>query len=132
MTVLDYLAGTIVAASALWLIGLAVAVLLIPERVKALLRKFASSARAHVSEQVPRLIAGIAFVVFSPHMRLPDVFLVFGWVLVATSAALLVTPWRWHQRYGQWVIPLAIRFIGLFAVSACPLGGLVLWAALWP
>lgn len=132
MTILDYLVGTMVVASALWLIGLAAAVVLVPERVEALLRKFASSARAHVTEHVPRLLAGVAFVVFSPRMRFPDVFLVFGWVLVATSAALLLTPWRWHHRYGQWVIPLAVRFIRLFAASACLLGGFILWAVLWP
>lgn len=117
-------------ATGVCLIGFAVSVVVIPARAARFLTGFASSARAHYTEQVLRLVAGAAIVVFAAEMRFPALFSIFGWILVVTAAALLVVPWRWHHRFGQWAIPLAIRHIKLYALGAFVLGSFILYAAM--
>lgn len=124
------LAGIVVVACGLWLIGLAAACLLVPAHAAAFLGKFASSARAHFTEQILRLVAGAAIVVFAPEMRFPELFRLFGWVLVVTAVGLLVMPWRWHHRFAGWVVPLATRRLKLLALGAFALGVFILYSAL--
>ena len=127
---MTWLAGTVVVACGLWLVGLAVATVATPARAERFLTRFASSARAHYAEQVLRLLAGSAIVVFSSEMRFPDLFRPFGWLIVVTALGLLLVPWRWHQRFGQWSIPLAVRHMKLFALGSFVLGILILVSVL--
>ena len=53
-----------------------------------------------------------------------DLFRIAGWAIVVTSVGLLLIPWRWHHRFGQWAIPLVVRHMGLYAV------GLIVFAVL--
>jgi hypothetical protein len=125
-----WLAGVVVIAAGLWLIGLALAIVLTPDRAEHFLTQFASSARAHYTEQVLRLIAGCALVMFAAEMRFSDFFWIFGWLLVVTATALLLIPWKWHHRFGTWAIPLAIRNMKMQALGAFALGAFMLYAAL--
>lgn len=115
-------------AAGLWLIGLALTIVVVPERAERFLTGFASSARAHYTEQLFRLIAGSAIIVFSPEMRFPGVFRAFGWLIVLTTLGLIVVPWRWHREFGKWAIPLAVRHIKLYALGAFALGAFILYA----
>ena len=125
-----WFAGIVVLASGLWLIGLAASIAVIPSRAARFLTGFASSPRAHYTEQVLRLIAGAAFVIFSAEMRFPDLFRVFGWIVAGTASVLLLLPWQWHRRFGEWVIPRTIRHIKLYALGALVLGAFILYATL--
>jgi hypothetical protein len=127
---MTWLAGIVVMASGFWLIGLAASIVVMPARAARFLTGFASSARAHYTEQVFRLIAGAAIVIFAAEMRFPDLFRVFGWLVVLTTSGLLLIPWQWHDRFGEWAIPLAIRHIKLYALAAFVLGAFILYAAL--
>ncbi len=89
---MTWLAGIVVMASGLWLVGLAASIEVIPARAARFLTGFASSARAHYTEQVLRLIAGAAIVIFAAEMRFPDLFRVFGWLVVLTASGLLLIP----------------------------------------
>ena len=120
--VMTWLAGVIVVASGLWLVGLAVAIVLAPKR--------ASSARAHYTEQSLRLIAGTGMIFFAHQMRFSNLFNVFGWLLVSTAAVLLLVPWTWHHRFGEWAIPLAIKYKKFYALGAFALGLFILCAML--
>ena len=42
-------------------------------------------------------------------MWYPDLFRLFGWLIIVTAAALPLLPWRWHYEFGKWAIPLASR-----------------------
>ena len=84
----------------------------------------------HYLEQALRLVGGSAVVIASSRMRFAGVFEVFGWLIVATAMALLVMPWRWHNRFGKWAIPLAIRNIKLYALAVYSLGCLIVYAVL--
>lgn len=122
----EVVAGVIVAASGAFLIGLAGVIFIRPRLARRFLESFASSARAHVTEQVVRLIAGAAMVGFGPSTPMPHLFTVLGWVLMVTAVGLLLVPWRWHHRFGKWAIPFAIRHLNLVGLGALGLGTLVL------
>ena len=124
---MEVLSGMLVVAMGVFLIGLAVLIVVKQPLAERFLRSFASSARAHYAEQVCRLIAGGAIVVFAPSMRYSNLFRLFGWLIVATAVALLLLPWRWHYEFGKWAIPLVIRHMRLFALGAVALGMLIFY-----
>jgi hypothetical protein len=47
-------------------------------------------------------------------MRYPELFRLFGWLIVVSAAGLLLTPWRWHNKFATWVMPTLIRPMGLW------------------
>ncbi len=53
----------------------------------------------------------------------------FGWILIASSVALAVIPWRLHQRFASWSVPQATRRMTLLGIGST-LAGLVVIAAL--
>ncbi len=125
-----WLAGIIVAATGLWLAGPALSIVIAPARAGGVLGRFASSAQAHYAEQVVRLTAGAAMVIFAIETRFPDLIRCFGWIIIVTTSGLLLIPWRWHQWFAQWAIPQALRHIKLFALGAFVLGAFLLYAVL--
>jgi uncharacterized protein YjeT (DUF2065 family) len=60
-------------------------------------------------------------------MRYPSLFTLFGWLIVVSSALLLLTPWQWHQAFGARVMPLVIRHMRVFALGAAALGVFILY-----
>ncbi len=123
------LSGIVVVAFVVCLIGLAVVIGIKPLLAKRFLKSFASSARAHYTEQTSRLIAGAAIVIFAPSMWYPDLFKFFGWLNIVTAEALLLIPWQWHHKFGKWAIPLVIRHLKLYALGVSALGTLILCGA---
>jgi len=97
--------------------GLTVVASVKPAVAERLLRPFANSARAHYTEQAVRVLVGASLVIFSAAMWQPKVFGFLGWVIVLSSAMLILTPWRWHQRFGTKMRPVLIRRMRVFAVS---------------
>jgi hypothetical protein len=125
---MDLLASTLVVLAALYLIGLAVAVVLAPAHAAQFLGGFASSASTHYLELVLRLIAGWAFLQYAPQMLFSGFFVVGGWILVVTTLALFAVPWRWHQRFAQWGVPHATRNLRPVAAASFMFGGFILTA----
>jgi hypothetical protein len=123
------LAGLVVVAFSLSLIGLAALIVTKPLLAERFLRSFASSARTHYTEQGGRLLAGAAIVIFSDSMLYPRLFETFGWLVAATAIALIVMPWQWHQKFGTWAKPLVIGHMKLFALGALALGSFTLYCA---
>ena len=119
---MEVLSGMLVVALGMFLIGLAVLIAITPQLAERFLRSFASSGRAHYTEQALRLIAGGGLVIFAPSMWYPDLFKLFGWLIVVTAVALLLLPWRWHYEFAKRAIPLVIRHMRLYALGAFALG----------
>ena len=124
------LAGVIVGAFGLLLIGLAGLVFAKPALAERFFRSFASSARAHYIEQVVRLLCGVSLVALSPAMWQAAMFRVIGWAITISSAALLLMPWRWHHRFGQRVLPVLVRHMRWYAVGLFAFGALLVYGAL--
>lgn len=125
---MTWIAGAVVVAFALSQVVFAVATWVAREPSERFVLAFASTPRAHFTEQALRLLAGTAFILFAPEMRWPLVFQLFGWILIVTSTLLLVLPWRWHRWFARQVLPPVVRHLRLFSLVALALGGFVLWA----
>ena len=125
--IMQFIAGIVVAAFGLFLIGLAALCIFRRSAAERFLSGFASSARAHFTEHTIRFIVGAAFVISAPSTVFPSLFLIFGWVLVVTSAVLLVLPWRWHREYARRTVPIVLRWLWAFAFSSLALGLFVLY-----
>jgi hypothetical protein len=123
---LDLFAAAVVLLTGLYLIALAALSLFAPARAAQFLGGFATSALTHYAELAVRLCAGAALVVYAPHMRFAEAFALAGWVLIVTTAALLVVPWRWHQRFARWAVPQALPHLRLVAAASVLFGCLVL------
>lgn len=124
---MQFIAGTTVGAFGLFLLGLGALCILDREAAGRFLSGFASSAKAHFIEHSVRLAVGVGMVLYSSSMWQPMVFRVFGWVLIVTSAVLLVLPWKWHRAYARRTVPAVLRMLWLFAAGSLVLGAFVLY-----
>lgn len=124
---MNVVAEIIIVAFALFLLGLTVVTFVKPAIVERFFMAFASSARTHYTEQVVRLLIGASLVVTSSTMWQPKLFRFIGWAIVLSSLSLLLTPWRWHYRFGEKVRPILIPRMKLFVLCLCAFGALLLY-----
>jgi hypothetical protein len=129
---METLTGIITAMFGLYLITLLIVTLLRKKSAINYFSSFASSAKAHYFEQLLRLIAGLGLLIYSDNMLFSNLFGIFGWVLVATSILLIITPWKWHNKFGEWAIPFTIRNLILYAVSASIIGLVIIYCVIAP
>lgn len=110
----------VVVAAGLWLVGVAFLMALRPRYCLHLFEKMSanlerSNWRLQFTEQGLRVLASVALIVRAPASKLPVIFEVAGWLLLATSLLIMVAPIRWHGAYGRWwvgrIAPLAIRVL---------------------
>jgi hypothetical protein len=125
--VMSLLAGIVVVACGLFLIGLTWVVFAKPTLAERFFMSFASSARTHYVEQALRLLIGASLVVLSPAMWQANMFRLIGWAIVVSSAGLILIPWRWHHRFGEWVLPMIVRHMRLYAIGLFAFGALLLY-----
>jgi len=126
------LAAGIVALAGLYLVVLGVTALVAPQRAGRFLLAHAGTPALHYLEMALRLAVGAALVVHAPRMAASQVFLVVGGIVLATTACLLLVPWRWHRRIAERTVPQALRFITVLGLCSLALGGFVLLAILRP
>lgn len=122
MQLVNLLAGISIFAFCIFLIGLAFLIFVQPRRAEQFLSAYASTARAHYTEQAARLLVGVAFVVLAPFMEFATLMSLFGWIMVVTTVGLLLIPWTWHHKFGDLVIPLALRYMKIYALGSFVLG----------
>lgn len=127
---IEWMAKGVVLAAGLYLAGLGVVLLARPASASRFLMGHASSAPLHYLEVGVRIVVGLAFVQNAPGMMAPGVFRVVGWVLVGTSAILLLVPWRWHRRMADRSVPQALKSTPLLGIASLVIGAGVLLAAL--
>ena len=128
MQIINLLSGVVILFFCIFLIGLAIVIVIKPQRAEQFLSSYASSASAHYTEQIARLIVGVAFVVLAPYMSYSNLFNLFGWILIVTTIGLLLIPWQWHHKFGEWAIPLTLRYMKFYALGAFILGVLIIYS----
>ena len=127
---IETLALVAVLLAACYLLALGAVAFLKPERVARFLLGFAASAYLHYLELLLRIVVGLAFVLRAPIMMFSAVYIIFGWVLIGTSAMLFCIPWQLHYQFAQWAVPHAVRRLWLVAISSIALGGFTIFCAL--
>lgn len=125
---IEFLALAVVEVVGIYFAVLGVAALFAPAFAKRFLLGFAHSPLKHYGEMLARLIVGGAFLLHAPRMPFPAAFSAFAWLLILTTAFLLLVPWQWHQRFARRTVPQAIRHITLIGLCALLLGGSILVA----
>jgi hypothetical protein len=109
-----------------FLIALGGGSLIAPEKAKAFLLGFATSAFTHYLEMALRLVVGGSMLYQAPHLKYATAFAVFGWMMIATSAVLLILPWKWHHRFAEKAVPQALRYLPFVGIVSLALGSAVL------
>lgn len=129
MPLVTSLSFAVVILVALYMLALGAASLLVPDRASRFLLGFAGTASVHFVELFLRLVAGAALVLYAPNMLFASAFHFFGWLLLITTACLLLVPWRRHRRFAQRAVPLFTRYLFAIGLVSMSFGGLVLFAA---
>ena len=122
---IDLFAGTVIVVAGLYLIALGISCFIRPSSAATFLLGHASSGFLHYLELALRLLLGVSLVQKAPTLVYPSIFSLFGWVLIATTAALFLVPWRWHRKFALRAVPHALRFIKLLGISSVALGTLL-------
>lgn len=125
--IINLVASVIVVTFGLFLIGLTGVVFAKPALAEKFFMSFASSARAHYTEQAFRLLIGASLVALSPAMWQTSIFRLIGWAVVISSVGLILTPWQWHHRFGERVLPMIVRHMRLYALGLFAFGTLLLY-----
>lgn len=118
----------VVLLTALFFVLLGATALLRPSLASKFLLGFANSATKHYVEIVTRFAVGSSFLVTAPRTTHPSAFVLFGWVLIISTTAMLLLPWRWHHRFAQESVPRALQYLWLIGVSSVVLGVLIVLA----
>lgn len=125
--IIEMAALVLILAFGVFLLALAGLLVFSEERGKRFLLGFATSAFTHYLEISLRIIVGAALVVWATKMLFSPVFLVFGWMLIGTSAVLAVIPWRWHKRFADLSVPPVLKYPKLLAIVAAAMGSFILF-----
>lgn len=127
---MNWIFSLIILLTGHFLIGFCFVSFIKPAATQHFLRQFASSAKAHYSEQLIRIIIGISLILNASQMQLMHFHLVLGWLIVITSLGLLGIPWRWHKKFADKVIPWVIRLLPVYAIGCLLLGSIMIYGVL--
>lgn len=119
----------VVALAGAFLIALGAAALFRPPTVKRFLLGFASSCAVHYLELGIRLLVGAAFICAAPSMVGTTIASWAGWILLGTTGALFLMPWRVHRALAQRTVPQALAYLPVLGMVSLIAGAFILWAA---
>ena len=130
VNMLNLLTLSIVNLTAIYFLLFALIALLKPEKASNFLLGFASSPSLHYIELLIRALVGAAFVVQAKQMLITSVFSAFGWVLIGSTAALVLIPWHWHQKFSTWAVPKALPYLKLIALVSLLIAGFIIFCTI--
>ncbi len=125
------LAQFVVILFGIFIISVGVLMLLNPEKALATLQKAGSTNLINYAEITIRLIPAIAFVIYSPYSRFPEVLKLFGWFMIVTSLVLYFVPRKYHYAYSmKWAGILKPVQVRLISPLAFIFGAAIIYSAL--
>lgn len=105
--------------------------LILPKKARATLRKAGSTDFINYAEITIRLIPAIALVLYADFSKFPEVFKIFGWIMLITSLVLYVVPRKIHHsfsmRSADMLKPIYFQLLSPFAFI---FGGLIIYNVL--
>jgi hypothetical protein len=111
--------------SSLYFLALGGLALFAPQPARRFLLGFVGSASKHYAELAIRLVIGASFMVAAPRLQWPTVWLGFAWILLITTAVLLLIPWRWHRAFAERSVPQALAFLPWIGFASIGIGALI-------
>jgi uncharacterized protein YjeT (DUF2065 family) len=130
--VTTFLAGAVVVLAAFYLLGFGALAVVVPAQASGYLHGFAGSVRMHVLELAARVAVGVAFLGYASRMQFASAFYVSGLILVITTFALAVLPWRWHQHFARTAVPAVRPYLPAIGLVSMAAGAFVFWAVASP
>jgi hypothetical protein len=127
MNVYLWLAQLVVFFTACYFLLLGVVALFKPTQAGRFLLGFAGSSVKHYLELALRLIVGAALLAVANESSARAVLSVAGWVLIGSTLALALLPWRIHHRFAQISVPRALRYLPLIGVASIFIALLLGW-----
>ena len=82
-----------------FLIGAGFLMLLMPEKVRSILRKAGSTNVINYAEITIRIIPAASMILYSDFSKYPMPFKFFGWFMLATSMVLYFIPRKMHHNF---------------------------------
>lgn len=122
MSLTHYLAMAVILLVAGYFFALGFIALIKPSLAARFLLGFAQNIVVHYCELLLRLIVGFALLHQSATMRFTNVIELFAWILIFSTMALFLLPWRWHRQFAQKVVPYANRYLSVIGVISLALG----------
>jgi hypothetical protein len=111
-----------------FLVTFGVAALFAPLRVKTFLLGFAVTRLRHLLELALRLAIGMAFVLAAPRLPGSAAFVAVGAVLLATTLAMALLPFRLHKAFAERSVPAALPHLSLIGFASIVAGLAIAWA----
>lgn len=131
MNFLHTIAVTLIFLTGAYFLLLGVVALVKPVLAARFLLGFADTAAVHYLELFIRLAIGFALIHHSSAMLFSNIYELFGWILIGTTACVLLLPWRWHRDFAKKVVPYANRYLKWIGVISLLLG-ISIWVSLKP
>lgn len=119
-------AKAIVVVIAIFFLMLGAVALVRPPIARGFLLGFASNALKHYVELLTRILVGSSLLLIARNSAYSTVLSVFGWLLIVTTAFMVLIPWRFHHRFTQSAVPKALRFLPLIGITSLAFGTLLL------
>lgn len=116
----------ILGAAAVYLIWLGAICLVVPDRARAFLGKFAMTDRANLIEAGARFVVGLAFIGSSE--RLGGLLAVIGGLFLIVSAALFLIFPAQHRRIAARTVPPVLKHMAPLGLSSILIGLVLLLA----
>lgn len=114
-----------------WLAFVALVCLVAPTRARAGLASMGSSAAIQFGEHIPRAITGMAFLARAAESKVPMVFSILGWFLLASSIMIMLAPRAWHHAYARWWAErIALPFYRVAALPTLFVAAAIVYAAM--
>lgn len=121
-------AKAILLAVTAYFLALGATALLREKSAKRFLLGFAETPARHYAELVVRLLVGGSLLLVAPTAAHATAMSALGWILVISTLAMALMPWRLHQRFAQSAVPKALRYLPLIGVTSLLMGGWLLWS----
>jgi hypothetical protein len=112
----------VLGATVTYMLVLGMACIFLPTLARRFLSGFASTVRVHFAELGARTLVGFALLEHASISAYAKEFSMVGWLLLSTTAILLLIPWRLHRRFAMHVLPSVLRFVQPIGLAALLMG----------
>lgn len=115
----------------IFIIFIGFVMLINPKKARNTLRKAGSTNLINYTEITVRLVPAIALILYSEFSKFPDIFKIFGWIMLVTSVILYLVPRKIHHKFSMKsadiLKPIYFQLISPFAFL---FGGLIIYNTL--